>query len=204
MHILGIVGSMRKGRNTETLVRRVVEEMERVDDSITHELVFTPDLTCRPCRVVCHEAYCSANLFQCPIDDDVMKVLAQMGKADAVILAAPHYFRGPPAGFHTMIERLQSMAFFHEAAGGSTRESPLLDKPCGLIGICEYSNPETILEYLHDASLLLKMSPIRLKSFPYLGIGAHGEIGQDDVFRPLERCEELAAALISRLNGRSI
>ena len=203
MKVLGIIGSMRRNRITETLVRRVIEEMENGDASVTSELAHTRDLTCHPCRVVCHEANCSAKLFQCSIDDDVMDVLAQMKTADAIVIGAPHYFRGPPAGFHTLIERLQAMAFFHEAAGSSDEDSPLLDEPCGLIGVCEYSNPQTILEYLHDFCMLLKMRPIRLRSFPYLGVGAHGEIEEDEVFRPLERSTELASALVAAVNARS-
>ena len=203
MKVLGIGGSMRRGRITETLVRRVIEEMGNVDASVTSELVCTRDLTCHPCRVVCHEANCSAKLFRCSIDDDVMDVLAQMKTADAIVIGAPHYFRGPPAGFHTMIERLQAMAFFHEAAGLSDEESPLLDRPCGLIGVCEYSNSQVILEYLHDFCMLLGMRPIRLHSFPYLGVGAHGEIETDEIFRPLERSTELASALVAAVRARS-
>ena len=127
MKVLGIVGSMRRNRTTETLVRTVIEEMTGTDASATTELVYTKDLACGPCRVVCHQANCSSHLFQCSIDDDVMEVLAQMKAADAIVIGAPHYFRGPPAGFHTMIERLQSMAFFHEATGSSDEESPLLE-----------------------------------------------------------------------------
>jgi len=203
MHILGIVGSMRKGRNTEALVRAVIEGVEAIAGPVTHRLVFTPELTCHPCRVVCHETHCASELFRCSIDDDVATVLEWMADADAIVLGAPHYFRAPPAGFHAMIERLQSMAFFYEASGGSPEDSPLLGKPCGLIGVCEYSNPETILEYLQDACLLMKMRPVRLNSFPYLGVGAHGEIEQDHVFHPLERSKELGAALAEAATERA-
>ncbi len=202
MKVLGIVGSMRRGQITETLVRRVIDEMVNVDPSVTSEFLHTRDLTCHPCRVVCHEANCSARLFQCSIDDDAMVVLERMKTADAVVIGAPHYFRGPPAGFHAMIERLQSMAFFHEAAGFSNEQSPLLDKPCGLIGVCEYSNPQVILEYLHDFCTLLGMRPVRLRAFPHLGVGAHGEIEEDQIFRPLERATELASALVAGVSNR--
>jgi len=201
MNVLGIVGSMRKGRNTERLVRAVVTEMAAIDPSVTSEFLFTPDLTCHPCRVVCHEAHCSARLFRCSIDDDVMDVLERMKRADAVVLGAPQYFRAPPAGFHAMIERMQSMAFFHEAAGHSPEGSPLLGKPCGLVAVAEYSNPRAILEYLHDVCLLLKMRPIELASFPYLGVGGHGRLEEDEAFRPFERARELAAGLIEAVRS---
>ena len=201
MKVLGIVGSMRKNRNTETLVRRVVSEMTALDPSVTSEVVHSADLECRPCRVVCHEANCSAHPFRCSIADDVMDVLAQMEEADAIVIGAPQYFRGPPAGFHAMIERLQSMAFFHEAAGHSCEGSSLTGKPCGLVAVAEYSNPHSILEYLHDFCLLLKMQPIELPSFPYLGVGGHGELERDEIFHPIERARELAAALVVAAQG---
>jgi len=75
MRVLAIAGSMRKNRNTETLVRAVVSEMAASDPSVEAEFVHTSDLTCHPCRVVCHEANCSAHPFRCSIDDDVMYVL---------------------------------------------------------------------------------------------------------------------------------
>jgi len=197
MKVLGIVGSMRKGRNTETLVRKVISEMAALDPSLEAEIVRTPELTCHPCRVVCHEAFCSTQPFHCSIDDDVADVLARMKGADAVILGAPHYFRGPPAGFHAMIERMQSMAFFYEAAGNACDGSPFVDKPCGLVAVAEYSNPHVILEYLHDFCMLLKMRPVELRSFPYLGVGGHGELESDEIFRPFERANELAGALVA-------
>lgn len=197
MNVLGIVGSMRRDGNTETLVRKVISEMTAIDASVTPQLVHTMDLKCHPCRVVCHPAHCSVHRFDCSIADDVMDVLAHMKEADALVIGAPHYFRGPPAGFHTMVERMQSMAFFHEAAGHSRKGSPLADKPCGLIAVAEYSNPQVILEYLHDVCLLLNMRPIGLPSFPYLGVGGHGELEKDRVFRPFERARELAAELVA-------
>jgi len=198
--VLGIVGSMRKKQNTETLVQRVISEMAGIEPSVMSELVYTPDLECHPCRVVCHKANCSAHPFQCSISDDVMQVLERMKEANAIVIGAPHYFRGPPAGFHTMIERMQSMAFFYEAAGHSHAGSPLADKPCGLIAVAEYSNPHVILEYLHDFCLLLKMRPIELPSFPYLGVGGHGELEKDEIFHPFKRSKELAARLVEAMH----
>ncbi len=130
-----------------------------------------------------------------------MNVLGRMKEADAIVIGTPHYFRGPPAGFHTMIERMQSMAFFYESAGHSHEGSLLENKPCGLVAVAEYSNPNVILEYLHDFCLLLKMQPIELPSFPYLGVGGHGELERDEIFEPFERSKELAAELVAAVRS---
>jgi hypothetical protein len=47
------------------------------------------------------------------------------------------------------------------------------------------------------------MRPIELTSFPYLGVGGHGTLETDEVFRPFERCRELAAALIEAVRSGS-
>jgi multimeric flavodoxin WrbA len=91
--VLGIVGSMRKGRNTEILVRRVISEMTSIDPLVTSDLIHVSDLDIHPCRVVCHDANCSTHLFQCSITDDVQMVLGKMKDSDAIVVGAPHYFR---------------------------------------------------------------------------------------------------------------
>lgn len=48
MKVLGIVGSMRKGRNTEILVRRVVSEMTSIDPLVTSDLIHVSDLDIHP------------------------------------------------------------------------------------------------------------------------------------------------------------
>lgn len=201
MKVLGIVGSMRKSRNTETLVRTVIAEMESLDPAVTSEIIHTSELSCHPCRVACHESHCASTLFQCAIEDDVPHMLEKMTSADALVIGAPQYFRGPPAGFHAMIERMISMAYFYETAGDASKESPLKNKACGLVAVAEYSTPQTILEYLHDFCLLLKMRPMSLKSFPYLGVGGHGELDKDKIFNPFEIARELAEGLVAAVKS---
>jgi len=203
MNVLAIVGSMRKGRNTDTLVRRVLAEMTHRETSVSTEIVYTADLDLRPCRVVCHSEFCAKDRFRCSIQDDVARVLAKMTDADAIILGAPRYYRGPPAGFHALVERMISMAFFHESAGGNREGSPLAGTPCGLVGVAEYSDPQFILEYLHDASLLLGMRPVTLSKFPYVGVGGHGDLEADDVFQPFERAKDLAVRLLQAVAASS-
>lgn len=68
MKVLGIVGSMRKKRSTETLVQRVISAMASIDATVTYDVVYTPDLDCQPCRVVCHEINCSTHLSSFDIE----------------------------------------------------------------------------------------------------------------------------------------
>ena len=195
MQVLGIVGSMRKNRNTNALVNRVVCDMKDIDPDVEAELVYVADLAIDPCRVVCSK-YCSSNPYQCSLSDDLAKVLDRMVEADALLIGAPLYFRAPPAKFQALAEQLISIFFFHETHGGESGDSPLQGKPCGLIGVAEYSNPHQVLEWLHDFCTVLKMRPVLLDRFPYLGVVGQGEVDRDEVFKPFERSRDLAAAIL--------
>jgi multimeric flavodoxin WrbA len=207
MRVMGIVGSMRKNRHTNTLVDRVLSDMKGIGAGVIADVVYVAGKTIHPCRVVCSD-YCSNNPYRCSISDGVTEILDGMIKADALVIGAPLYFRAPPAKFQALVERLISLFFFQETQGRGDEGSPLSGKPCGLIGVAEYSNPHQILEYLHDFCTVLKMSPVVLDRFPYLGVAGQGDITEDEVFHPFERCKDLAGALVERVqrsnNSRSM
>jgi multimeric flavodoxin WrbA len=199
--ILGTVGSMRKNEHTHKLVHHVIEDMKRLEPGIESELIHLADQDVHACKVVCSE-FCSSLAYQCSTKDDVPAILNQMISADALIIATPLYFRAPPARFQAMIERLISIFFFYESKGGS-KASPLQDKPCGLIGVAEYSNPHQMLEFLHDFCSVLKMRPVTLNHFPYLGVACQGDLQKDTFFNPLERSKELASTLAQAYKNQS-
>jgi len=197
VRILGIVGSMRKEHNTDRLVRRAVGAAVEATPGATGDIVQMADVSCAPCRVVC-SSVCTSPPFRCAIRDAASDLLARMAAADAIVLGAPQYFRAPPSGFHALIERLTSLSFFQETRGVNVAP-PLAGKLCGLIAVAEYSNPQVVLEYLHDASLLLGMRPVRLSAFPYIGVAGHGDLDSDDVFRPLARSLDLGREIARAL-----
>jgi multimeric flavodoxin WrbA len=202
MHVLGIVGSMRKNGHTNTLVNQVIGDMKCTNSDVVADVVYVADKTIHPCRVVC-SGCCSNHSYQCSLSDDATEILNWMVKADVLIIGAPLYFRAPPAKFQALVERLISIFFFRETQGGNDEESPLTGKPCGLIGVAEYSNPHQILEYLHDFCTVLKMRPAVLARFPYLGVAGQGDIDQDEIFCPFERCKDLADALVEAVQKQN-
>ncbi len=200
MRVLALIGSMRKGKNTDRLVRTVLDEIQNVASAVAADVLYTAEFSCAPCRVIC-SSVCTSPPYQCTVRDGVSEIHARMVAADAIILGAPQYFRGPPSGFHCLVERLTALAFFQETRAVNA-PVPLGGKPCGLVAVAEYSNPQFLLEYLHDASLVLKMRPVRLASFPYLGVGGHGGIEVDDVFRPFDRARDLGRAIADATNAQ--
>lgn len=198
MKILGIVGSMKKNGNTNALVSHCVDSIKNIVPDCESEIIYISEKKVQPCRVTCSK-YCSEKPYQCSINDDVPAILKKMIEADALIIGAPLYVRVPSAHFHAFIERLISMFFFNECNDQITTESPLNNKPCGLIAVAEYSNPQQILEYLRDFCLLLKMKPVSLKKFPYIGASGQGEIKNDKIFKPFELSEAVAKAIAAEL-----
>ena len=169
MQVMVLAGSMRKRGATQKLLDCVLGEIARIEPAVEVELVPVLDLDVAPCRVTC-SSYCSRNPFQCAFADDLAGTLDRMEKADALLIGAPLYFRGPPAKFQALVERLVSLFFFQESQGEGEAVSPLRGKPCGLVAVAEYSNPHGVLEYLHDFCTVLKMRPVTLERFPYLGV----------------------------------
>jgi multimeric flavodoxin WrbA len=202
MQILGIVGSMRKNSHTNTLVNQVISDIKLLEPTTEFDIVYIVDKDIRPCRVVCSK-YCSSKPYQCSIADDVSGILQQMAKADALIIGTPLYFRAPPAKFQACVERLISIYFFHEMQGSEEDQSPIKGKPCGLVAVAEYSNPHQMLEYLHDFCTVLKMKPVGIEKFPYLGIAGQGDVAKDTVFNPFEKSKELANAIVREVKGRN-
>lgn len=196
--VLGIVGSMRKNQHTNVLVSTLIKDIKEKISSLDSEIIHICKQEIKPCRVTCSD-FCRQRNYECIIDDDVSKILNLMKQADMIILGAPLYFRAPPARLHTFIERLVALFFYNETSGQKPEVSPLINKPCGLIALAEYSNPHQILEYLSDFCTQAKMNPVRIKKFPYLGIAGQGNIHQDQIFLPFERSKDLATAMVSCL-----
>ena len=191
MKILAINGSMRKNQTTNSIILNIVDQIKQKRENVTISMIHIADLNVSPCNVICSK-YCSTHPYKCTIKDDIATILNQMINSDVILIGAPLYFRGPPSKFQCLIERLISIFYYLESESKETFASPLLQKPCGLIGVAEYSNPHFILEYLHDFCTVLKMNPLCLHNFPYLGVACQGKLDPPDVFYTQARIRELA------------
>ncbi|WP_432662969.1 flavodoxin family protein [Wukongibacter baidiensis] len=201
MKILTLLGSMRKDKYTYEIASSLLSNIKQITNEIDSEIIHIADMDVTNCKVLCSD-YCSTHTFECCIEDDVNLILEKMIDADAIIIGAPLYFRVPPAKFHTFAERLVSIFFNIECQGKREENSPLDGKPCALIGVSEYSNPSQILEYLNDFINILKMDSVKLKQFPYLGIGGQGNVFNDEIFSPFENTKEMARLLVDIYNAK--
>lgn len=97
--VLGIVGSPRRGGNTETLVGEVLRGAK---DAGGHtEKAVLSEMNVQPCRA-CDE--CS-RLGHCVIEDDMAALLEKMKRSSVWVLGTPVYWWGPTAWMKAFIDR---------------------------------------------------------------------------------------------------
>jgi multimeric flavodoxin WrbA len=100
--VLGIVGSPRRGGNTETLVDEVLAGA--AEAGALTEKVMLSKLDIGPCRA------CDAcgKTGRCVQQDDMPALLEQMAKSDVWVLGTPVYYWGPTAQFKAFLDRWYS------------------------------------------------------------------------------------------------
>jgi len=97
--ILGIVGSPRRGANTETLVDSVLAGA--LEGGATISKVVLSELNIAPCQA-CNKCQRDG---RCIHDDDMASLMELMEKNDIWVFGTPIYWWGPSAQFKTFIDR---------------------------------------------------------------------------------------------------
>jgi multimeric flavodoxin WrbA len=101
MKVLGIVGSPRRGGNTDLLLAEVLRGAASQGAAV--KTIVLNDLTISACQ---HCDTCQqAGL--CRIHDDMRSVYTEMEAADVIVIASPVHFMGPSAQLKAMIDRGQ-------------------------------------------------------------------------------------------------
>jgi multimeric flavodoxin WrbA len=98
-HVLGIIGSPRRGGNTEILVDEVLAGA--AEAGAATEKVTLSKLDIGPCRA------CDAcgKLGKCIQQDDLPTLLEQMEQSQVWVLGTPVYYWGPTAQFKAFVDR---------------------------------------------------------------------------------------------------
>jgi multimeric flavodoxin WrbA len=102
MRVLGIHGSPRKGGNSDLLLQKALEGAGSAGAEVSSLRAVDLEMGgCEECGG-CDET------GECVVDDDMQQVYPQLDAADAVILATPIFFYGPPAQLKALIDRAQA------------------------------------------------------------------------------------------------
>ena len=102
MKVVGIVGSTRRGGNTEILTQIALDEIQK--EGIETELIRLAEKKIQPCDGCrgCIET------GKCHIKDDFQSVFAKMKQADGIILASPVYYGAASPQITSLISRFYS------------------------------------------------------------------------------------------------
>ena len=103
MKVLGILGSPRRGGNTELLLDEVLRGARERGGSC--EKVVLRDLKITPCL----EIYKCAEDGVCAIQDDMQELYGKIQHTERLIMASPIFFYTVPALTKAMIDRCQAL-----------------------------------------------------------------------------------------------
>ncbi len=119
MRAIAIVGSPRVGGNSDILARHCLEAIGQ--QGIETELIHLEGyhlLGCTDCGV-CKQSE------DCPLEDDLLSLYAQMKAANAIILSAPTYFGSAPPEIKALMDRAGMIAHRNGNAFGRKVGSPI-------------------------------------------------------------------------------
>ncbi len=109
--VLGIVGSPRRGGNTEIVVKNALEAAKSTGAET--DIIRLADKRVEPC-IACGAC---AKTGECVIDDDFMDVFNRMAEADGLLFASPSYFESMSPQMKALIDRT---GYYNSSARGRT------------------------------------------------------------------------------------
>ena len=105
MKILALVGSPRKGGNTDTLVDQILKGSK--SSGHTCEKIYLYGYRISPC-IDCRK--CKKGKLVCPINDGMKKIYPKMERADLIVFGTPIYWYGPTGPMKLLIDRMRPFA----------------------------------------------------------------------------------------------
>lgn len=101
--IMVLVGSMRKGGNTQLLAQAFAEGAKKRNEV---EILSVADYKVNPC-IGCNSCFTREN-NRCFQEDDMVQIYEKLRTADIVVIASPVYFYGISAQLKAIVDRLHT------------------------------------------------------------------------------------------------
>lgn len=182
-NVLVVVGSPRKGGNTEILLARIAEGATSAGASV--ETIRLGDLQIRECDG-CHACWRGR---PCSKDDDMRDLYARIGACDVVVFGTPVYWYGPTALMKAFIDRF---VYFNSPAN-----RPLVrGKRAAVAVVLEETHEETwrpVVEFFQKSLAYLEMDLAETIVVP--GVGDKGAIRRET--QRLEEAYRLGVRLVT-------
>ncbi len=165
--ILGIVGSPRRGGNTEIIVNNALEAARSVG-AVT-EIILLAENKVEPCDGC---GFCS-KIGKCRIDDDFERVFNKMTEADGLIFASPSYYESMTPHMKALIDRSGT---FNGSAHGRTKFD---GKVAGAMSVARRTGLANVWTQQLLFILSQKMIVPGIKSYANAVGGAKGDVLND-------------------------
>jgi len=102
MRILALLGSPRKGSNTDMLIEEILKGFKvgghTCEKIYLYEYEISPCIDCRKCK---------KDECVCVIDDGMQQIYPKMDTTDVIIFGTPNYWYGPTAKMKLLIDRMR-------------------------------------------------------------------------------------------------
>ena len=187
MKVLAILGSPRRGGNTEILLEEAIKGVSN-DGGLCEKIVLR-DLKITPCL----EIYKCAEDGVCAIKDDMQEVFPKIEQAERLIIASPIFFYNVSALAKAMIDRCQSLWVKKYFLGLPV--SPIADRKGAFISVAAtrgkklFDGARLTIRYFFDAISVIYSDELFVR-----GADKKGEVrNQPEV---LEAAYELGRRLI--------
>lgn len=170
VRVLGIVGSPRKGGNTELLVREALEGARSVAGVETRILLLA-EMNIGPCSG-CYKCSSAYDLCALQFRDDMHSYYEAFLWADGLIIGSPVFHLAVPGVLKNAIDRLgMGLISKHRKEG-----LPWYCKVGGVLtqGVSQFGGQEYVLQYL--IAHLLLMNCIVVSPDSHVGIGVAGSL----------------------------
>lgn len=102
MNVLALIGSPRKGSNTDILVDRILRGCRARRH--TSEKLYLYDFEISPC-IDCRR--CKTKDYECAIKDGMTEIYPKMEQADVLLFGTPVYWYGPTGKMKLLIDRMR-------------------------------------------------------------------------------------------------
>ena len=122
MKILALIGSPRKGGNTDILVDQILEGAKTKGH--TSEKLYLYKYKISPC-IDCRKCKKGEHVF--PIKDGMLKIYPKITGADLIIFGTPNYWNGPTGQMKLLFDRMRPFA----ASEGMKGKKGIVVSPAG-------------------------------------------------------------------------
>lgn len=182
--VLAVVGSPRRGGNTDILLSHVAEGAASAGAEV--ETIRLGELCIRECDG-CHACWRGR---PCSKDDDMRPIYEKIAACDTLVLGTPVYWYGPTALMKAFIDRF---VYFNCEAN----RSMVRGKRAAVAVVLEETHEETwrpVTEFFQKSLAYLEMNPAGTVIAP--GVGEKGAIRKET--QRLEEARRLGVRLASR------